>query len=99
MSLVCIGMERPATKNLQLISKFNNSKKVKIRLAIVNCISVVFALYMYMRHNRYCESGAYTLFAFSEYVVITTNIIYHLQAYNDLGDFNLLVKDIGHKRP
>uniref|UniRef100_A0A1I8BJF0 Ribosomal_L16 domain-containing protein n=1 Tax=Meloidogyne hapla TaxID=6305 RepID=A0A1I8BJF0_MELHA len=44
-------------------------------------VSLVFALYFFYRHNRYCESGMYTLFALSEYSLILFNGLFHTTIY------------------
>lgn len=63
----------------------------KKRIAIINFTAIVMALYLYDRHNRYCEPGVYSMFSLLEYVVITANVVFHLQAYYDLADYSLVI--------
>lgn len=58
---------------------------------MINLVSIIAALYLYNRHNRYCELGVYSMFSFLEYIVIVANIVYHLQACTDLGDYTIKV--------
>lgn len=70
---------------------FQSTRGTKRRIAIINFTAIVTALYLYDRHNRFCEPGVYSMFSFLEYIVIVANIIYHLQAYHDLGEYSILV--------
>lgn len=74
-----------------LKSRLCSTRRVKQRITWINLISIVTALYLYNRHNQYCEPGIYSLFSFLEYIVIVANIIYHLQACTDLGDYTIRV--------
>lgn len=102
MMLVCNDYVKPS--KLSNISettrrKLSETKIFKKRIAIVNFTTIVTALYLYDRHNRYCEPGVYSAFSFLEYIVIVANIIYHLQAYYDLGDYSILVARLEHSSP
>lgn len=56
------------------------------------CIgSFVVSLYFFYRHNVYCETGVYTLFALSEYIVIVSNILFHGTAKLDLHDRRVIL--------
>lgn len=99
MTLVCNNHVRP---HLAILSestqqKLKRTKIVKRRIAIVNFITIVVALYLYDRHNRHCEPGVYSMFSFLEYIVIVANIVYHLQAYYDLDEYSILVARISSK--
>uniref|UniRef100_A0A914HWV8 Post-GPI attachment to proteins factor 2 n=1 Tax=Globodera rostochiensis TaxID=31243 RepID=A0A914HWV8_GLORO len=59
------------------------SFQYKVLCCVGSVLSLVFALYFYYRHNRYCESGVYTLFALSEYSLILFNILFHSTLYYD----------------
>jgi hypothetical protein len=61
------------------------SLKLKKYLFIVNLLSIGLAGYFFMRHNERCEPGVYTLFAFFEYIVVLTNMGYHMTAYYDFS--------------
>ncbi|CAG2101169.1 unnamed protein product, partial [Medioppia subpectinata] len=43
--------------------------KFKRLMAVTNISAGCLAVYFYLRHNNYCETGVYTLFAFCEYLV------------------------------
>lgn len=98
MALVCNNHVRPNLTNLSENTRhmLNMTKTVKRRIAILNFVTIVTALYLYDRHNRYCEPGVYSMFSFLEYIVIVANIIYHLQAYYDLHEYSILVARVGN---
>ncbi|CAL1538960.1 unnamed protein product [Lymnaea stagnalis] len=53
-------------------------------------ISIFFiSVYIYFRHNWYCEHGVYTAFAGCEYLVIVTNIGFHGTAIIDFSPYSL----------
>lgn len=96
MALVCNGHIEPDLSKLSESTrrKLLGTKIVKKRIAIINFTAILAALYLYNRHNRYCEPGVYSMFSFLEYIVIVANIIYHLQAYYDLSEYSILVAKI-----
>ncbi|XP_059478158.1 post-GPI attachment to proteins factor 2 [Neocloeon triangulifer] len=62
------------------------SLSLKVKLLIVNVTSFMIAGYFFVRHNNYCEPYVYTLFALFEYIVVVTNMGYHMTASYDLFD-------------
>jgi len=102
MALVCNDYVKPSKLsniNESTIKKLERTKLVKKRIAAINFIAIVSALYLYDRHNRYCEPGVYSGFSFLEYIVIIANIIYHLQAYYDLEEYSIIVARLENSSP
>lgn len=93
MSLVSADIISSQTKTLTAVTKsnLNRTRLVKQKIATVNFFAILIALYLYDRHNRYCEAGIYSLFSFLEYIVIVANVVYHLQAYYDLSEHSIVV--------
>ncbi|XP_034827280.1 post-GPI attachment to proteins factor 2-like [Maniola hyperantus] len=60
------------------------SIKLKWRAFFVNVGSFAFAAYFFLRHNRLCEPYVYSMFGFSEYIVVVSNIIFHMTTVYDL---------------
>lgn len=87
MMIVCCNYVPPNSSLLR--AKLDKTKTIKKRIAIINSIAIVVALYLYDRHQRYCEPGVYSMFSFLEYIVITANVIYHLQAFYDLSEYSI----------
>ncbi|XP_065354041.1 post-GPI attachment to proteins factor 2 [Cloeon dipterum] len=64
----------------------SRSLRLKVKLLTVNAVSFIIAGYFFVRHNNYCEPYMYTLFSFFEYIVVITNMGYHMTASYDLFD-------------
>jgi hypothetical protein len=58
-----------------------------------NYFCIATAMYLFYRHNTYCEPGVYSLFSMSEYAIVVTNIGYHLTSYYDFHNLVLRVWD------
>ncbi|XP_053957536.1 post-GPI attachment to proteins factor 2-like isoform X1 [Anastrepha ludens] len=70
-------------RRLPLLPIEEKSLLYKRNLFITNVTAFILAGYCFLRHNSLCEPGVYTLFALFEYVVVLTNMAYHMTAYWD----------------
>ncbi|XP_032514896.2 post-GPI attachment to proteins factor 2-like [Danaus plexippus] len=60
------------------------SIKMKWRAFFFNVGSFTFAAYFFLRHNKLCEPYVYSMFGLSEYIVVISNIIFHMTTVYDL---------------
>jgi len=65
------------------------SINLKRNLFIINITSILLATYFFVRHNDRCEGGIYTFFALFEYIVVLTNMAYHMTAAIDFHNQHL----------
>lgn len=68
-----------------------SSYRWKLRLFLFNVSCCLAAAYFFRRHNKFCEAGVYTLFAFFEYLVVFSNIAFHAIAIWDFGSKEVIV--------
>uniref|UniRef100_UPI0037E72A2B post-GPI attachment to proteins factor 2-like n=1 Tax=Semicossyphus pulcher TaxID=241346 RepID=UPI0037E72A2B len=67
------------------------SYRWKLRLFLFNISCCVAAAYFFRRHNKFCEAGVYTLFALCEYLVVFSNMAFHMTAFWDFGSKEVIV--------
>ncbi|CAO1366781.1 unnamed protein product [Diamesa tonsa] len=82
-------LNKIAKRSKEMTSLEVKSLKMKRNLFITNLSSILLAAYFFVRHNERCEPGVYTLFAFFEYVVVLTNMAFHMCAYFDFHNQHL----------
>ncbi|XP_028155538.1 post-GPI attachment to proteins factor 2-like [Diabrotica virgifera virgifera] len=71
--------------------QFRISLKWKKRFLVTNVICILAATYFFMRHNSFCEPYVYTLFALCEYIVVLSNMAFHLTAYFDFKNKDIVI--------
>jgi len=57
------------------------------------CIPLL--VYFYYRHNEYCEPYVYSVFCLLEYVIVLSNMCYHMTAYLDLAEVTVVLPKRG----
>lgn len=93
--MVCLSIVKAKEQSCSLtestIFTLSATRTFKTKIAICNFITLTIALYLYYLHNTKCIAGVYSMFSALEYFVIIFNIVYHLQAYHDLGEYSVVV--------
>ncbi|XP_037870394.1 post-GPI attachment to proteins factor 2 isoform X2 [Bombyx mori] len=83
MLLTCIMLSN-CRRRSKLTNKEKYSVKLKWRAFSLNVTSFACAAIFFLRHNRFCEPYVYSMFGFSEYIVVMSNILFHLTSVYDL---------------
>ncbi|XP_048774040.2 post-GPI attachment to proteins factor 2-like isoform X2 [Ostrea edulis] len=87
MLLSCILYKWGHISNGRVMTKTElMSYQYKKRLFVFNVIMFLTAVYMFFRHEWYCETGVYSIFALCEYLVVFSNIAFHYTAKYDFTD-------------
>lgn len=74
-----------------LSSEEVTSYRWKVRLFLFNISCCLCAAYFFRRHNKFCEQGVYTAFALFEYLVVFSNMAFHMTAFWDFGSKEVMV--------
>lgn len=78
-------------KKYSLSPEDGKSHRWKVRFLLLNVGCCVFAGFFYWKHNMYCEPGSYTFFALFEYLVVLSNMAFHLTAVWDFKSREVVV--------
>ncbi|XP_076319596.1 acyltransferase PGAP2-like isoform X2 [Tachypleus tridentatus] len=89
MLLSCILPRLAFVRKLSDLER--RSLKTKSFLITINVSALLGACYFFMRHNWYCETGMYTLFALCEYIAVLTNMGFHMTACWDFANYQLRI--------
>ncbi|KAI5635544.1 frag1/DRAM/Sfk1 family domain-containing protein [Phthorimaea operculella] len=81
--LITYVMLTRCRKRPNLTNSEKKSLKIKLRAFVTNVASFIFVAYFFLRHNRLCEPYVYSMFALSEYVLVVSNIAFHLTTLYD----------------
>ncbi|XP_011307586.1 post-GPI attachment to proteins factor 2-like [Fopius arisanus] len=94
ISIVHMGLAIYIEKNCRSVSKDVHEQRsyvLKTRAMTANIFCIFMACYFFWRHNTYCEPLVYSMFAFFEYMVVLTNMAFHVTAAWDFAGRSLLL--------
>lgn len=74
------------------------SHRWKKRLLFACSFFCGFAAFFYWKHNMYCQSGAYTMFALFEYLLVFSNMAFHLTAVWDFRSRDIVVVSLSEDK-
>lgn len=89
MILSC-SLPRIAARKSLTAQEFQ-SLQLKSLLALINVMASLSAVFFFIKHNKFCQPGLYTMFALSEYTVVLTNMGFHLTSCWDFQDLYLTI--------
>ncbi|XP_015606499.1 post-GPI attachment to proteins factor 2-like [Cephus cinctus] len=93
MVLTCLIMKH--YRNISRNALETDSLKLKWRFLFFNVASILMACYFFYRHNKYCEPLVYSMFALTEYMVVISNMGFHVTAAWDFAGRSLLISGNG----
>ena len=64
---------------------------LKRRILRANLIAIPALIYLYWRHNNFCEAYIYSMFCFVEYIIVLMNISYHFSGYHLLSGMDVRI--------
>ena len=74
---VMIDYQWKRTKEYCWSEKEKSCRVKRLKCFLVHLLSLLIAMYFYVRHNRFCEPYIYSMFCLFEYCVILTNMTFH----------------------
>ncbi|KAJ8676716.1 hypothetical protein QAD02_012503 [Eretmocerus hayati] len=83
----CRHVPRDTNDRISLRWKFNSM--------ISNVLAILLACYFFYRHNKYCEPLVYSMFALAEYIVVISNMAFHVTAAYDFAGRSCLISRTG----
>ncbi|VVC89853.1 post-GPI attachment to proteins factor 2 [Leptidea sinapis] len=83
MLFTCVMMTKCRRRPIALPEELL-SLKLKWRTFFTNVVSFALAAYFFLRHNSHCEPYVYSMFGFTEYIVVVSNILFHMTTILDL---------------